>query len=555
MQGAPIVAGCPSRDRKGVAALLLSYGHGSDILQAVLFLVSLVQFLRCAGPAYVWVCGALIVPALRLGWSADYRRRVWIQLQREWASIEAFAGLPLNPLSPRGEIKKGLPWRATALLIVLPAGLFFLSQGRPLMTGDSKPITLTASALVRDGTTELSAFLPEYVAVYRPNASASLPYFCMQTATGVYSSYPAGMFVFAVPSAALARLLGVDLLSGGVQDRMEKGVASWLAAACLGLFFLLALHLVDAASAAWMTLLLATGSGLCSTVGQALWQHGGVLFWMLLALLIEFRTWRRPTLPATLLQGTALAMMFACRLPSALLIAAFGLWLLIRAPRRAVLVGLSAAIAYVPWAWYYGTTYGHILGPSIRQREMFTGHWRETLLPLLFSTDHGLLVYQPWILLTLTMAVPGVRRRLPTAPSLSLPHLEGDKRGAPRGWGWLCLAAIVPYVALIASWYCWWGGQCWGSRLLVETVPFFALLCLPCLAALRRLAWGRRLLLATALTAAFVQLPGVYLKADFRDTQPALIGSISPEPPGSWKHWPFLTPFVGPRDLSFRAKR
>jgi hypothetical protein len=488
-----------------------------------LYIVSIVQFLRCAGPAYVWVLVGLIVPVLRLVWSADYRWSVWSRVQREWASIKAFA-------SDRSR----LPWRATALLIVLPAGLYFLSQGRPLMSGDSKPITLTASALVRDGTTDLSAFISEYASVYRPDASSTLPYFLVRTATGVHSSYPSGMFLFAVPSAALARLLGADLSSGGVQDRMEKGVASWLAAACLGLFFLLALHLVDAASAAWMTLLLATGSGMCSTVAQALWQHGGVLFWMLLALLIEFRTWRRPTLLAMLLQGVALAMMFACRLPSALLIAAFGVWLLIRAPRRAVVVGLLAALAYLPWAWYYGTTYGHIFGPSIRQLEMFTGSWRDTLIPLLFSTDHGLLVYQPWIVLGLTMAVPSMRRRLPDMPI-----------DAPRGWQWLCLAVIGAQVALIASWYCWWGGQCWGSRLLVETVPFFALLCLPSLAVLRRLAWGRRFLGATALLAAFVQLPGVYLKADFRDTQPALIGSATPEPPGSWKHWPFLTPFVG----------
>jgi hypothetical protein len=501
-----------------------AHGRGLDyawgVLQAALFIVAIVQFLRCAGPAYIWVCVGLIVPLLRLGWRADYRRRVLSGLRLEWASIEPFAG-----------DRTRLPWRATALLIVLPAGLFFLSQGRPLMTGDSKPITLIASALVLDGNTDISAFLPEYAPVYRPAPGMDLPYFCVRTATGVHSSYASGMFVFALPSAALARLLGADLLSGGVQDRMEKGVASWLAAACLGLFFLLALHLVDAGSAAWMTLLLATGSGLCSTVGQALWQHGGVLFWMLLALLIEFRTWRQPTWAATLLQGVALAMMLACRLPSAVLIAAFGLWLLVRAPRRAVLVGLVASVAYLPWAWYYGTTYGHVLGPSIRQLGMFTGDWRDTLIPLLASPDHGLLVYQPWILLGLALVVPSVRRRF-----------SGD---APGGWTWLCVAVIVLYLALIASWYCWWGGQCWGSRIVVETVPFFALLCLPCIAALRRLAWGRRVLLATALVGAFVQLTGVYLKVDFRDTQPALIGSANPEPPGSWKHWPFLTPFVG----------
>jgi len=505
-----------------------------EVLQAVFLGVSLVQFMRCAGPAYVWVFVGLIVPLLRFGWSIDYRRRIWWRLRRVWTEVAAFADLSHNPYVERERITRKLPWRATALLVVLPAGLFFLSQGRPLMTGDSKPITLIASALVRDGTTELSAFLPEYASVYRPDPALELPYFCVRTTTGVYSSYPSGMFVFAVPSAALAQLLGADLLSGGVQDRMEKGVASWLAASCLGLFFLLALHLADAASAAWMTLFLATGSGLCSTVGQALWQHGGVLFWMLLALLIEFRTWQRPTLAGTILQGVALAMMLACRLPSVLLIAAFGLWLLVRAPRHAARVGLAAVLAYAPWAWYYETTYGHVLGPSIRQLEMFTGRWRDTLVPLLLSTDHGLLIYQPWILLGLALLAPGVRRRLPIAPV-----------DVPPGWHWLCIAVITPYLVLVASWYCWWGGQCWGSRLLVETVPFFALLCLPSVAALRQLTWGRRLLVATALLAAFVQLTGVYLKGDFRDTQPALIGGAAPEPPGSWKHWPFLTPFVG----------
>ena len=94
---------------------------------------------------------------------------------------------------------------------------------------------------------------------------------------------------------------GAGPIAGGrsarvvTQDRLEKAIASWLAAACLGLFFLLALHIVDARYGGLTTLLLAVGSGLCSTVGQALWQHGGVIFWMLLALLIEFRTWRRPT--------------------------------------------------------------------------------------------------------------------------------------------------------------------------------------------------------------------------------------------------------------------
>ncbi len=490
-------------------------------LQAALLVVSVVQFGRCHGPAYMWVLLALVLPVLRFCGIPSYRRRVLSQVRHGWASIEAFADNPHR-----------LPWRATGLLVVLPAGLFFLSQGRPLMTGDSKPITLIASTLVRNGTTDLRDFAPLYAPVYHIPPANDLPYFFLRTPAGVHSCYHGGMAVFAVPAAALARLLGADLDDGGVQDRMEKGVASWLAAACLGLFFVLALHLADARSAGLMTLLLATGSGLCSTVGQALWQHGGVIFWMLLVLLVEFRTWRRPTAAGVLLQGLALAMMFACRLSSGLLIASFGLWLLLRTPRRAALVGLAGTLAYAPWAWYYHAIYGSPLGPSISQLGFFTGRWRETLLPLLISPDHGLLVYQPWILLGLALVIPSVRRCMQTPPTV-----------LPAGWSWFCLAVIVAYLMLIASWYCWWGGQCWGSRLAVETVPFFALLCLRPLAALRRLVWGRRLLLATLFVGAFVQLTGVYLKVDCRDTQPALFGT-QPEPPGSWKHLPFLTPFV-----------
>jgi hypothetical protein len=508
------------------------------VVQTVLVLASIVQFCRCSGKPWLWVLTATALPLLRLGGRSSYRRRVLLRMRRWWAEAEAFAANPAR-----------LPWRAAALLVVLPAGLFFLANTRPIMTGDSKPVTMTASSLVCERTNDLSAFAAIYRAENYFNAARELPYFFLETATGIYSHYPSGMIVFAVPPAALARLLGADLHRISTQDHLEKGVASWLAAACLGLFFLLALHVVDARSAWLTTLLLAVGSAFCSTVGQALWQHGGVVFWLLLALLVEFRTWRRPplTLPsppsggegrvrgaaAVLLQGVALAMMFACRLSSALLILPFGVWILYRAPRRALLVGLLAAVAYLPWAWYYQSIYGTPLGPSVGQMIGFSWSWREASLPLLIAPDHGLLMYQPWILLGLAVCLPPVRRLLPV----------GEPGDLPGGWRWVCVSAIVLHLALIASWNCWWGGDCWGSRLATETVPLFALLCLRPIAALRRLAWGRRLVLATALVAAFLHLTGVYLPADYQAVQPAIF-THRPALPGSLDNLPFLTPFL-----------
>src|SRR5262249_20985778 len=152
------------------------------------------------------------------------------------------------------------------------------------------------------------------------------------------------------PAAAAAHLVGADLDSPHVHDRLEKATAAWLAALCLGLFLLLALQLAPF-NPAWMTaLMLGTGSVMFTTIGPALWQHGGVIFWSLLVLLTEFRSHERPRLSDILLQGFAFAMMLACRLSSVIFILPFTVWVLFRSPARALALGLFSVLAFAPWA-------------------------------------------------------------------------------------------------------------------------------------------------------------------------------------------------------------
>jgi hypothetical protein len=496
-------------------------------LEAILATAALVLFLRCAGPPYWWVLLATALPGLRFALSTDYRRRVLERWRDLWSECEAFAVRPDR-----------LPWRAALVLIVLPAGLFYLGQTHPIMAGDSKPVALTAINLVCHGTTDLANYAEFYGELNHYNRPGELPYFFRRTPTGIHSSYPSGMVLFALPSAALGQLLGTNLAAMNGLNHLEKGIASWLAAACVGLFFLLALHLADARSAALVTVLLAVGSGVCSTVGQALWQHGGVIFWLLLVLLVEFRTWQRPAYPGLLLQAFAIGTMLACRLSSALLILPFGLWLLCRSPRRAVLLAVLSAAAHAPWAWYYYSVYGTPLGPSVGYFGGFILRFREVLVPILIAPDHGLLPYQPWIVLGLAPLLPAVRRRLPRLARVEV----------PPGWTLFCLAGIGLHLGLLMMWNCWWGGACWGSRLATEIVPLCALLCVRPIAILQTLSWGRAMILVLALASFFVHGTGVYLKADYRDVQPGLFDR-RPRLPGSWTNFPFLSPF-GSRDRS-----
>jgi hypothetical protein len=503
----------------GFGRRLRPWVGGLQTALAALALVFCAQGHGCTG---YWVLLFFAAPALRLALSAAYRAEV-----RGW-----LAGLcrELDDYPAAGRT----PWRAVLVFVVAPAAALLLLGNPAIISGDSQPVMLEAVSLVRHGRWELG----EYVACYAGKCAYSpdgrLPYFLEPRPDGIYSAYPSGMVTFAAPVAALARALGADLDQTGVRDRLEKWTACWVACGCLALFFLLALHRVAPGPAWAMTALLATGSAIYSTVGQALWQHGGVILWGLAALLLEFRQARQRSVPATVCQGAACALMIATRLSSGLFVLPFGLWVLSRSPRRALLLGAGAAVAYAPWAWLYGSIYGTPFGPSTGQ--LAAGQWAarpfDSLPAVLVSPGRGLLVYQPWLLLAAAALVPAVRRRRPA----------GERAPCPAGWSLFCAAAVVLHLGLVGSWGCWWGGYCWGSRLASEVVPLCALLMLRPFAALWSAAAGRRLVAGVGLLALLLHVAAVPLGGD------SWHGTVPPGQEtarmGSWADPPFLYPFL-----------
>jgi hypothetical protein len=490
-------------------------------LQATIALLALVPCFRGHGRTVYWLLLSFAVPALRLALSSAYRGAVRAWLAARWRDLEKY---PTQGV---------IPWRAVLVYVVAPAAALLLACDPTIMSGDSQPVMLQAVSLVRHGNWEVGEFVRCYDgSTYSPHGQ--LPYFLREDGGGVYSAYPAGMVAFAVPVAAVARALGADLDSTRVRDRLEKWTACWVACGCLALFFLLALHRAGPAPAWVMTALLAGGSVMYSSVGQALWQHGGVILGSLAALLLEFRQARRPSATATLLQGAACALMVACRLSAGLFVLPFGAWVLLRAPRRAAWLAVAAAAAYAPWAAMYWSIYGTPLGPSSGQMsaDNFSSNVLWSLLGVLVSPGRGLLVYQPWLLLGAAALIPTVRRRFPAV----------ERGPAPAGWQLFCAVVIVAHLALVSSWWCWWGGYCWGSRLAGDVVPLFALLVLRPLAALWSTAAGRRLVLGVGLLAVLMHVPAVYLHSIQWNL--ALGDPQNPAPLWDWAHPPFLCPFV-----------
>jgi hypothetical protein len=146
----------------------------------------------------------------------------------------------------------------------------------------------------------------------------------------------------------------------------------------------------------------------------------------------------------------------------------------------------------------------------------------DSLMGVLFSPSRGLFIYQPWILLLL----------VPIFYKIEVPKM--------KSWIYPAVISIVLQVLIISAWLSWWGGTCWGSRLLSETIPFFALLVVIPVEFLLSRKKGRLVLVLFLGLSGAMHFNGVFGKGstwaqDYPDKSKTEIEML-----WDWKHPPFL---------------
>ncbi len=460
---------------------------------------------------YPWL--ALLPPLLLSLAFPAYRNRLWLTLRKLWNDSEAFS---------RGG--KTIPWMSALVLVLIPSWLIYLSNQKTKGAIDTRPVVPTALSILNQGDTELGEYFTPRSKPCLRDRNGEIGLCFRAEKSGIYSGYPAGMVPFALVTASMAKILDADLDQAQVLLRLEKMTAAAVAASAVAFFYLTALCLAPARASWVASAVLALNSGMFSTVGMALWQHGGIILWTAVAVFIEFLGMGKPTRKGTVMQGVCCGMLVSCRLTSATVLIPFGLWVLLRNPKRTILLGVVAVLTFFPWAWFYQSTYGSPFGPSMSflSQKLWSNDMQGPLLGVLFSPARGLLVYQPWIVLVPLLLVFGTR---------SIPSV----RRVPPGWKMFCSSAILIHILLIAAWGCWWGGWCWGSRLVVDVVPLFALLCVVPIDGLLNTRYGWVVLLSLSLTSLAIHLPGVYGDPSIWNRKACFPGDL-----WSWRHAPFL---------------
>jgi hypothetical protein len=224
-----------------------------------------------------------------------------------------------------------------------------------------------------------------------------------------------------------------------------------------------------------------------STSSQALWQHGPTELFLALGTFFLLRQNRSRSAPWV---GLCYTLAFACRPTAALAVAAAGIYYAI-CDRRALLAFVAGCVPVAALITAYNLhTFGKwvVLGQladlpekgaaaslgagqvaarAADARHGFGASFIRGLGGILISPSRGLLIFSPALAFLFWGMVRVWRDRAFSA-----------LRPVAVAAATMCL--------LVARWYGWWGGWCYGYRLLVDAVTLLAFLAIPVAETIRR---------------------------------------------------------------------
>ncbi|MGA2184207.1 MAG: glycosyltransferase family 39 protein [Bryobacteraceae bacterium] len=402
-----------------------------------------------------------------------------------------------------------------ALTLFLGALLLYNLNFRPSPSGDSVTAALLPLELVLHGRADFDACQPLLKQAY-----GGQTYFLHAKDGHYYSSYPVVQSLLLTPLyAPLALVPGARtwpaLAEVLVARILEKLMASAIAAASVACLFLLLRRFLSERRALLLAAVYAFATNTWSSSSQALWQHGAsqltiVASLLCLARFLEDRSRWRAAAGAGLFAALSCAMR-----PTDLLFFAASLAVLSWRARRPLLLASYAGFGALiggSLAFYNLRLFGNLRGGYAQP---FNGAFWSGLAGLTVSPSHGLFVYSPVLLFALAGVYFCLR--------------DGSTPGRVL-WP-IALLFTVSHVALCACWPSWWGGDCYGPRVLADVLPCLILL----LSA--ALGWvARHRLLKGAFAATLVFSVG----AQFIGAFCFPLGFHSPEPLWDWRHCPIV---------------
>ena len=333
----------------------------------------------------------------------------------------------------------------------------------------------------------------------------------------LYYYFPPGSSILSLPFMAGAKLLGFSVVNpdGSYNEqseiRLQKALAAILMALCVVVIFFTARYLLPLGWSTLIALTAAFGTQIWSTTSRALWSQTWETLLISFAILLLVRSEVcNKRVPAGLL-GTLAAWMYLVRPSASIVIIAIAIYLFLKRPSLLIiylLTGICWLSLFVLYSSFqFGTLLPSYYKPTRLRLDLFTTAFAGNLI----SPSRGLLIYVPVCLFVALLLIRFWRQ-------VSLRTLT-----------LLAICIIFGHVLLVSSFANrlgdWWAGASYGPRYLAELVPWFALLAMIGIDAMRRpdvrlrpyAVAGSLLLVLSVL----VNARGAISEATWKWTQPA----------------------------------
>ncbi len=379
------------------------------------------------------------------------------------------------------------------VLLFLGLTVVYHANFRPVDSSDSFPGALVPLAIVLDHTICLDRFMP-----WLRGHVWYTPYVTRQAGGHFYSSYPIGGPLLVSPLYAPVALLGLrdwDTASLVMFARIAEKFAAVAVAALSAILLLLLLKRITTTPWAWcLALVYALATETWSISSQALWQHGpGEL--AIIGCFYCLERWSEDRARGEWLWfcGVCATAAFVIRPTNLVLLAALVLALsLVKATFaqqiRLLALPLLGGLLLMGYNWYVFQRVSGGYAVAVLGGSVVRG-----LAGLFLSPGRGLLIYTPVALFAFSAFLPRAS-------------------AARRRHNALLVTAVVFIILeslVISRSIIWWGGYCWGPRLLAEIIPPLAVLMAIGVRAMDR-PWPRRAFAVLALYSVLIQAVGVF---------------------------------------------
>lgn len=343
---------------------------------------------------------------------------------------------------------------------------------RMISSQDAFPTTFVPYTLIKYKTFAMNKAM---MAFEKTQDTIKIPYYVIKIGDNIYSKYPIFTGILATPiyfiPLILNKIPNIDTYDNLLKILLLGRIAAaFYTSISVAIFYILLRRISEINKEnnyLWsiiFTIFYAFGTTSYSISTRALWQHTGAQFLISLALLTLISGLYNRSI--IIWSGIFLGMAVLAR-PTTIILAIFIFLYFVFNQKKNLYGFIISTIPTVLFLFAYNYfAFGNIFtqGYEASGDTAFNGNVVEGIIGLLASPTHGILFVSPPLLLFIPFLYKIYRKKVDISNLKNFITLE-------KYLGY----ALIVHIILISSWWCWYGGDSFGYRMLTEYLPIISI--------------------------------------------------------------------------------